>query len=86
MAKVVEAQSGPNISSYCQQFLTRPMLKIVNKSTQSTNVQSFAFVDAVLKLKSHNDLHRVALDEAYQIAGSNFRGRLEQHFIILKDK
>ena len=85
MARVVERQTGPNISAYCQQYNTRPMLKIVNKGTNPTSYQSFTFVDAILKLRSHNDLHRVSLDDAYQIAGSNFRGRLQQNFVILKD-
>ena len=85
MAKVVENRSGPNVTSYCQQFNTRPMLKIVAKQGAHTNYQTLGFVDSILKLKSHQDLHRVALDEAYQIAGSTFRGRLEQNFIILKN-
>ena len=85
MAKVVDGASGPNISAYCQQFLTRPMLKIVNKGSNFTNVQSYGFVDSILMLRRHGDLHRVALDEAYQLAASKFRGRLEQHFVILKD-
>lgn len=85
MARVVERQTGPNISAYCQQYNTRPMLKIVNKGTNPASYQSFTFVDAILKLKSNNDLHRVSLEDAYQIAGSNFRGRLQQNFVILKD-
>ena len=86
MAKVVERQTGPNISAYCQQYITRPVLKIVNKGNDPTTYQTFSFVDAILKLKSNNDLHRVVLEDAYQDAGSRFRGTLEQHFIILKDK
>ena len=42
-------------------------------------------IGKIMKLRHHNDLHRVALEEAYQIAASKFRGRLEQNFIILKD-
>ena len=61
------------------------MLKIVNKGSNFTNVQSYGFVDSILMLRRHGDLHRVALDEAYQLAASKFRGRLEQHFVILKD-
>ena len=85
MARVVDSQTGPNITAYCQPFLTRPMLKIVNKNNSNTSVQSFGFVDSIMKLRSNDDLHRVARDEAYQIAGSRLRGRLEQHFVILKD-
>ena len=33
MARVVCGVSGPNISAYCQQYLTRPTLKIVNKAS-----------------------------------------------------
>ena len=87
MARVVDSQTGPNITAYCQPYITRPMLKIVtkNSSNSNTNVQSFGFVDSIMKLRSNDDLHRVALDEAYQQAGSNFRGRLDQHFVILKN-
>ena len=85
MARVVCDVTGPNISAYCQQYLTRPILKISNKSGEHTTTQTFGFVDSILKLKSNDDLRKVALDEAYQRAGSNFRGRLEQHFVILKD-
>ena len=85
MARVVDSQTGPNITAFCQPFLTRPMLKIVTKMNDSTSVQSYGFVDSILKLKSNKDLHRVSRDEAYQTAGSNFRGRLEQHFVILRD-
>ena len=84
MAKTIEEVMGPNITAYCQQYLTRPLLKIVNKQGDSTNIQSYGFVDSVMKLKWHNDLHRVALGDAYQVAGSKFGGTLEQHFIILK--
>ena len=85
MAKVVEAASGPNISSYCQQYNTRPVLKIVNKQSNGNSFQTFGFVEAILKLKSNDDLHRVALEDAYQLAGSTYRGRLEQNFILLKN-
>ena len=85
MANVITEVSGPNITAYCQQYLTRPMLKIVNKQNNGSNIQSYGFVDSVLKLRSHNDLHRVALHEAYQRAGPNFKGRMEQNFIILKN-
>ena len=86
MAVVVDEATGPHISAYCQQFNTRPILKIVTKGQgDHISYQTFGFVDAILKLKSNEDLHRVALNEAYQVAGSSLRGRLQQHFVILKD-
>ena len=85
MANVVDQVSSPNITAYCLPFINKPMLKIVTKHNDHTSVQSFGFVESIMKLKSHNDLRRVSLNEAYQRAGSNFRGRLEQHFIVLKD-
>ena len=86
MAKVIDDVTGPNITAYCQQYNTRPILKIVTKQGNSSHIQSLGFVDSVLKLKYNDDLHKVALEEAYQIAGANFRGRFPQHFIILKNK
>ena len=86
MARVVDDATGSNISAYCQQFNTRPTLKIITKNGDRTSYQTFGFVEAILKLKSNDDLHRVALDQAYQKAGSTFRGRLEQLFVILKDR
>ena len=85
MARVVCGVSGPNISAYCQQYLTRPTLKIVNKASNPPNTQTFGYVESILKLRANDDLHKVALDEAYQRAGPRFRGRLQQHFVILKD-
>ena len=61
------------------------MMKIVTKHRDGSTTQSFGYVDSVMKLRTHNDLRRVALNDAYQLAGSNFRGRLEQNFVILKD-
>ena len=87
MARVVDDATGPNSTAYCQQYNTRPMLKIITKlSGDQTSYQTFGFVEAILKLKSNDDLHRVALDEAYQKAGSTYRGRMEQLFVILKDR
>ena len=85
MANVVSQVSSPDITAYCQPFLTRPMMKIVTKHRDGSTTQSFGYVDSVMKLRTHNDLRRVALNDAYQLAGSNFRGRLEQNFVILKD-
>ena len=87
MARVVDEATGPNITAYCQQFNTRPTLKIITKlNGDNTSYQTFGFVDAILKLKSNNDLHRVFLNDAYQKAGSNFKGTLEQNFVVLKDR
>ena len=87
MAIVVDQVSSPDITAYCQPFLTRPMMKIVTKNNgnDNPNIQSFGFVDSIMKLRHHDDLRRVSTSEALQKAGSTFRGRLEQNFIILKD-
>ena len=87
MANVVTEVSSAGISAYCMPFITRPLMKIVTKTNDSSNpsIQSFSFVESIMKLRSYNDLRRVSLNDAYQLAGSTFRGRLEQHFIILKD-
>ena len=86
MARVVDNATGPHISAYCQQYNTRPMLKIVTKGQgDNSSYQSYGFVEAIMKLRSNEDLHRVSLNDSYQIAGSKFRGRLQQEFVLLKD-
>ena len=87
MANVVTEVSSAGISAYCMPFITRPLMKIVTKNNgnDNPNIQSFGFVDSIMKLRHHDDLRRVSTSEALQKAGSTFRGRLEQNFIILKD-
>ena len=62
-------------------------MKIITKTNgDHISYQTYGFLDAILKLKSNDDLQRVSLNDAYQKAGSHFRGRLEQNFVLLKDR
>jgi hypothetical protein len=83
MAKKI---SNNSISAHVVAFALRPVMHVRPKagSVDSTPPRTYTFVDAAVQYG--HLLKQVELSEAYRRVGTAFKGKLEQIFIVLREK
>jgi len=80
---VIKGSGRGEFDAYVIQHLPRPVLKIGKRNDQES-YRTYGFVDGVSDTRTRYGLHDQDLVEAYNKAGSAFRGQLSQNFIVLK--
>jgi hypothetical protein len=72
------------LAAYITAFTSRPILHVKPKLDHNQKPAAYTFADEVEKYR--HVVKEMDLGEAYRRTGNSFKGQLEQHFIILKDR
>ena len=69
----------------CLQFIPKPVIKILRKSTAGTETtRTMTFIEAVCWIREQSLTKVIDLKKAYDRAGASFRGTLAQHFVLME--
>jgi hypothetical protein len=84
VSKLVRQHDSSVSKVHCLQFVSKPVLKVFRKDVRGNEYPTvMSFIDCVI-WTLENDLEKsLDLRKAYQKAGSAFKGRMSQHFVIM---
>jgi hypothetical protein len=84
VSKLMRQQDSSVSKVHCLQFVPKPVLKVFRKDVRGNEFPIvMSFIDCVL-WALENDLEKsLDLKKAYQKAGSAFKGRMPQHFVVM---
>ena len=85
LAKIIDDNTEKEVSAYCLEYQTQPMLKVVieiGKDKKTT--RTYGFTEAIEHVEKNFRIRDQDLMEAYTLAG-NIK-QLEQKFVVLKNR
>jgi len=86
MKAIAKKISNGNIKAHVAAYSSRPILHVRSEGEsggQNTS-RAFTFIDSVIRYGSA--VVQQDLEEAYRRAGTAFRGQIEQHFVVLRER